>query len=217
MWSPVPEQLFPGVYIEEVPSQVHPIEGVSTTTAGFIGVSQRGPGPLAIASFAEYQRAFGLDPAGYLALAVRGFFENGGKLCWVIRIAPGDALEAALDALANEKISILNSPDEHSIPNAAAVLAAHCEQRRDRMCILQSPQPVLPDAAHVVPVHSSYAAYYYPWLNVASLDGSTSVSVPPGGHIAGVYARTDIARGVHKAPANVPIVGAKAQIGRAHV
>ncbi len=209
MWWTVPEQLFPGVYIEELPSQGHPIEGVSTTTAGFIGVSQRGPGPLAIASFTEYERAFGLDPAGYLSIAVRGFFENGGKLCHVIRIAPTDPLEAALDALANEKISILCCPDEHAMPNAAAVMAAHCEQRKDRMCILQSPQPVLPDAAHVVPVHSSYAAYYSPWLDVASLDGNTTVAVPPGGHIAGVFARTDITKGVHKAPANAPVLGAK--------
>jgi len=203
----VPEQLFPGVYIEEVPSQVNPIEGVSTTTAGFIGVSPRETEPTVITSFAEFVGAFG-NPAGNLRFAVRGFFENGGKRCCVICITPTDPLDTALDGLANEELSMLCCPDEHGIPNAAAAMAAHCESRKDRMCILQSSQPVLPEPSHAVSVHSPYAAYYYPWLEVTGFDGSV-VTVPPGGHIAGVYARTDIEYGVHKAPANAFIRGVR--------
>jgi phage tail sheath protein FI len=86
-------------------------------------------------------------------------------------------------------------------------MAAHCEQRKDRVCILQSPQPVMPDASHDVPVHSSYAAYFHPWVTVVGLDGAATVTVPPGGHVAGVYARVDSERGVWAAPAGVRLVG----------
>jgi uncharacterized protein len=204
----VPDPLHPGVYIEEVPSQVNSIAGVSTSTAGFIGVAARGVRPTAVASFAEFERVFDLKPTGYLSIAVRGFFENGGKLCYVTCIVPTDPLDAALDSLANEELSILCCPDERGIPNAAAALVAHCENRKDRMCILQSPEAVLPDASHALSVHSSYAAYYYPWLEVIGPDGNT-ITVPPAGHVCGVYARIDLERGVHKAPTNAPIIGVK--------
>jgi uncharacterized protein len=57
-------------------------------------------------------------------------------------------------------------------------------------------------------VHSSFAAYYYPWVTVIGFDGVTHVTIPPGGHLAGVYVRTDAERGVWKAPAGVQLLGA---------
>jgi uncharacterized protein len=89
-------------------------------------------------------------------------------------------------------------------------MAAYCEQRKDRICILQSAQPIVPVATHQPPVHSTYAAYYYPWITVMSLDGSSTVTIPPSGHVAGVYAQTDSTRGVWAAPANVQLVGVAA-------
>jgi phage tail sheath protein FI len=203
----MPEYLAPGVYIEELPAQSHPIQGVSTSTVGFIGVAQQAAAAAAITSFAEFERVIGNSASEKLAIAVSGFFKNGGTRCSVARIAPADALQAGLDALASEDVSILCCPDEHRFPNAAALMAAHCEQRKDRVCILQSPQPVMPEAIHDVPVHSSYAAYYYPWLTVVGRDGVTSVTVPPGGHVAGVYAQIDSQRGVWVTPTGVPLVG----------
>jgi Bacteriophage tail sheath protein len=203
----MPEYLAPGVYIEELPAQSHSIQGVSTSTAGFIGVAQQAAPVAVITSVAEFERVVGNSASEKLTIAVEGFFKNGGTRCSVARIAPADALQAGLDALATEDISILCCPDEHRFPNAAAVMAAHCEQRKDRVCILQSPQPVMPAASHDVPVHSSYATYYYPWLTVVGLDGVTNVTVPPGGHVAGVYAQMDSQRGVWVPPAGVPLVG----------
>ncbi len=56
---------------------------------------------------------------------------------------------------------------------------------------------------------SSYAAVYYPWIDVGAKDAAgKTVYMPPSGHIAGVYARVDAERGVHKAPANEVIRGA---------
>jgi len=203
----MPEYLAPGVYIEELPAQLHSIQGVSTSIVGFVGVGQQASGAVAITSFAEFERAIGSSARGNLPIAVKGFFENGGTRCYVALIAPTDALQAGLDVLAPEDISILCCPDENRFANAAAVMAEHCEQRKDRVCILQSPQPVMPDATHDVPVHSSYAAYYYPWLTVAGLDGVTSVTVPPGGHVAGIYAHVDSQKGVWVAPAGVRLIG----------
>lgn len=200
----MPEYLVPGVYVEEFPGKARSIDGVSTTTAGLIGLASRARPSIELTSFSEFKRLVGEDCSLYLALAVKNFFDNGGQCCHVARIAATDSLASALDTLAVDKISILCCPDEPSIPNAAQLMAAHCEQRKDRVCILQSVQPSVPDENHQVPVHSAYAAYYYPWLSVSAPDGA-SVTIPPCGHIAGVYARTDLEHGVWKAPANATI------------
>ena len=84
----MPEYLSPGVYIEEIDIGPKPIEGVSTSTAGFLGPTERGPiDPTLITSFEEFQRRFGgFIKESYLAYAVDGFFRNGGKRCYVSRI-----------------------------------------------------------------------------------------------------------------------------------
>ena len=98
------EYLSPGVYVEEFESGMRAMEGVSTSTAGFVGMAERGPvvgTPEFITSFADYQRKFG----GYLSetthganrflpYAVEQFFANGGARCFVMRVAPSDAKAA---------------------------------------------------------------------------------------------------------------------------
>ncbi|NES13021.1 MULTISPECIES: phage tail sheath subtilisin-like domain-containing protein [Micromonospora] len=58
------------------------------------------------------------------------------------------------------------------------------------------------------PRESSFAAFYYPWIKVRDPLGGDLVLTPPSGHVAGIWARTDALRGVHKAPANEPVRGA---------
>lgn len=97
----MPTYQTPGVYIEELPAP-QTIEGVSTSTAGFVGLTTKGPslGNRLITSFAAFQRIFGgyVDEswgnARYLAFAVEGFFRNGGNLAYVARIV-GDGATAA--------------------------------------------------------------------------------------------------------------------------
>src|SRR6267154_4754037 len=94
----MPEYLAPGVYVEETSFRSKSIEGVSTSTAGFVGPALFGPVsgvPELLTSFADYERIFGgLDQitfAGesatdnYLAHGVRAFFSNGGQRLYVAR------------------------------------------------------------------------------------------------------------------------------------
>ena len=86
------EYLSPGVYVEEIPSGSQPIEGVSTSTAAFLGTTERGPEtPYLITSWLEFQRWYGGLQNGYpvtpyLPYAVQGFFDNGGQRCYVARL-----------------------------------------------------------------------------------------------------------------------------------
>jgi phage tail sheath protein FI len=102
---------YPGVYVQEVDTGNKPIEGVSTSIAGFLGIAERGPLTATfLTSYADYQRTYGsyyVDGTGaqtYLAYAVEGFFLNGGQGCWVARVAPGKAVTANA-TLANMTIS----------------------------------------------------------------------------------------------------------------
>ena len=95
------EYLSPGVYVEEYDSGATPMQGVSTSTAGFIGLAERGPvigEPQLVTSFADYKRMYGgyLSEAGFgsarfLPYAVEQFFANGGSRAYIMRAVPGDA------------------------------------------------------------------------------------------------------------------------------
>ena len=98
------EYLSPGVYVEEYDSGAVPMQGVSTSTAGFIGLAQRGPvvgKPQLVTSFADYKRAFGgylseakFGAARFLPYAVEQFFINGGSRAYIMRVAAEGALAA---------------------------------------------------------------------------------------------------------------------------
>ena len=100
----MPELLHPGVYVFEISSGVRPIEGVSTSTAAFIGVADKGqiPGttlpngkmavPQMVTSFTDYVRNFGgYRTDSFLTYAVKAFFDNGGRRLYIIRVAATNA------------------------------------------------------------------------------------------------------------------------------
>ena len=106
-----------------------------------------------------------------------------------------------------DEISMVCAPDENDIKGLTDSLVAHCENMGDRFAILQAPQNPGPVSEMETPVDSTYAAYYYPWITVLDPVTNREKLVPPGGHIAGIYSRTDQEHGVHKAPANETMRG----------
>ena len=91
-------------------------------------------------------------------------------------------------------------------------LLDHCSNMKDRMAILDTPPGLAPQDVKKwrdsdTHYDSPFATMYYPWIKVAGPDGAP-IDVPPCGHIAGVWARNDNERGVHKAPANEVVRGA---------
>lgn len=341
----MPEYLAPGVYVEEVSSGSKPIEGVSTSTAGFLGQTERGPDYIKlITSWLDFQRWFGgyVFDKSYLPHAIQGFFDNGGKRCFIGRISgdsthafvavddlvvaavgrgtwgnniefkvmeakskvpkyfrveirytdargdqtleeydelshepgasdvvktinsasklvrlwwadgvdparPGDganplasgtdvavtagsfngdmdenksgALEPPQDELGRgrgllamntvDEVAIIAAPDEvrnNFGPVTTSVLNA-CGQLKDRFAIVSALRGANLEALRP-PEDSTFGAFYYPWIEIYDPQVDKMRLMPASGHVAGIYARTDVERGVHKAPANEVIRGA---------
>jgi phage tail sheath protein FI len=108
---------------------------------------------------------------------------------------------AALEDI--DEISICMVPGlwSTSVQNA---LIVHCETLKDRFAILDPRDGLSIEGIREFrePLDSKYAALYYPWLEVRDPSVRRNVQVAPSGHMAGIYARVDVERGVHKAPAN---------------
>lgn len=201
--------------------------------------------PVVLYRRADFDSKFVARSDAYLADAVTAFFGNGGARCYVVRAdpcaAPEKALTDALEALApiddldliavpdamtlrNRDSAGVESPDEDAISRVQKAMLVHCVTHRGRFAILDSrigpaagltPSQVIGQRAELVtsmtePING---ALYYPW--VVTEDGR---KVPPCGHVAGVYARTDAKSGYFKAPANEEILGVidlEAPIGNA--
>ncbi len=373
----MPEYLAPGVYIEEISTGPRPIEGVGTSTAGFVGETERGPlPPNLITSWLAFQRWYGtfIPDRSYLPYAIKGFFDNGGKRCFVSRVVGDNAIIAsaafgaltisanghgtwgnnivirvengsqAVDANGEFRMVILyfregvpnpfvdpTDPAEFSNPdrrepdaleeydslthvegrsnnvvtvvNAASKLikcywtdptaptarpgntagdflplaggadgdpttvnnfqgdldpivplddeplgrgrgltalaevdpiaillvpdevrgrflggdgvsvltrrvVQQCERLKDRFAVVSTLQSQSDVSNLRPPLDTLYGGVYYPWIKVFDAVNNREVLVPPSGHVAGIYARTDIERGVHKAPANAVVRGA---------
>ena len=92
-------------------------------------------------------------------------------------------------------------------------MIAHCELMGDRVAILDTPPSLNPQQVHEwrtrgAGFDSRFATMYWPWVKVFDPASGTNKHVPPSGHMAGVWARNDDTRGVHKAPANEVVRGA---------
>jgi phage tail sheath protein FI len=97
----MPAYTTPGVYYETVDASAADIRAVRTDVAGFVGIAERGPldVPVPVESWRQFETHFGgMIGAGYLAYVARAFFENGGRRCWVVRVASRDPLAGAESA-----------------------------------------------------------------------------------------------------------------------
>ena len=237
----------PGVYVEEVSSGSKPIEPVGTSTAGFVGIAPKASArvneAVALGNWSQFVNIFWEEgnASTPLAHSVYGFFLNGGSRCYVVNIGTGGDLSSGtnerkgLNVLETiDEISIIAAPGYSDARSYDAILN-HCENLKDRVAILDTPEKVdnidmLKQTAVVSTVKKGgekkdnkgkkqglkprqsdggFGTIYFPWITVKDpFNPKDIINVAPSGHIAGIYARSDGKRGVHKAPANENIVGA---------
>ncbi len=209
-----------GVYREDVfPA---PPAGLQTGVPAFLGYTDgTAATPVNTPLRLTLQTQFEAHTPGYLADAVRGFFANGGRVCYVLRLdaslSAREALRQGLRALETlEQIDLVAAPDimrprtpVSAAPEPAAVQAMqaallhYCDTLADRMALLD-PMPALSVdevLAQRQALRGENGALYYPWLGVGD-DTATVRHVPPCGHVAGLYARQDARSGFYTAPAN---------------
>ncbi len=106
--------------------------------------------------------------------------------------APGSSFNGLVDAYRDNTRAI------------AGALLSHCERMRYRVAVLDSPDGAIPGEVRNYrgTLDSKHGALYYPWVRVFDPVSERPIFLPPSGHVAGIYARNDVERGVHKAPAN---------------
>jgi phage tail sheath protein FI len=218
----VSQQKIPGVYREEI-FPAPPPELIAGVPA-FLGFAEKGPVNEAqrLTLWPQFAETFGQPlPEGYLYRAVEGFFSNAGSLCYAVRlseeedISPQEALSKALQELESlDAVDLICAPDivrgnpaTDLVRQMQAAILEHCDRMGDRFAILDSPSlfaaAQIPEILqHRQQLGSANAALYFPWIKIES--GSY---MPPCGHIAGVYARSDGDVGVHQAPANYLLEG----------
>jgi phage tail sheath protein FI len=183
-------------------------------------------------NFSEFKKSFGdfsTDPGqSKLAHAVYGFFNNGGTRCYVVRVAADTGIGDALDKFAAiDEIALVAAPGITD-SDVRDKINTHCKQTtQDRFAIFDGDDTVESggaldltllnpsNTANVLPDNSDYAGFYFPWIQVfdqatkiQNPTGNGRIYAPPSGHMAGIFARVDTNRGVHKAPANEPVLGA---------
>jgi phage tail sheath protein FI len=163
----VTEYIHPGVFVEEVSFRSKTIAGVSTSTAGFVGVSSFGPtdNPALVTGLDDYDRRFGDTCA--LRGAVKAFFDSGGTRLFVQLVAGPEGLEEGLRAFEGVDVAVVAAPGAP----IARELVEHAERMRYRFAVLDAP---------AADIDSSYGASH----RAEGLDG------PASAYAAGIYTRS---------------------------
>ncbi|MDP1876772.1 MAG: phage tail sheath subtilisin-like domain-containing protein, partial [Actinomycetota bacterium] len=165
----------------------------------------------------------GAPASGSVALA-------GGGTAMPARVSPKDYVGNSSDRTgfagleAVDEVTMLSVPDLMSVYEQGIIdleglqavqlaMLSHCELMGDRVAILDAPpglnaQQVKEWRVDKAGYDSKYATLYWPWIKVFDPLSGQARFVPPSGHVAGIWARNDDTRGVHKAPANEVVRGA---------
>jgi phage tail sheath protein FI len=202
----VPTQSFDNLSLEPV----HPGYVLTAVTSDRVRILPP-PAPPTTAAFPGRL----IDPvAGNLPITVNGQDDDPGALS-------ATEFQTGLDVLRNvDEVNILSVPDAVHIDPVSIhqAMILHCASLKDRFAILDPPRNLPPSGPGSVEAYregvespNGVAALYYPWLEVrdplSTAVPALTMLIPPSGHIAGVYARTDNERGVHKPPANTDVRG----------
>jgi hypothetical protein len=165
--------------------------------------------------------ADGTRTPNFMWHAARAFFANGGVRLWVFHLPPIDhRLPAAADyATALDQLAAVRDVAVVAAPGSTfgyergrrreadaivRALVAHAERLRYRLAVIDSGdgQSTAQVRSMRAAIDSANAAIYYPWVRAIDPSTGAEIGLPPSGFVAGIYARVDASRGVHKAPAN---------------
>jgi hypothetical protein len=172
-----------------------------------------------------------IEEVGALAAPATGSLAlSGGGAAVPARVTPDDYVGNSADRTgfagleAVDDITMLSVPDLMAVYEQGIIdleglqavqlaMIAHCELMGDRVAILDAPpglnaQQVKEWRVDKAGYDSKYASLYWPWVKVFDPLSGQAKFVPPSGHVAGIWARNDDTRGVHKAPANEVVRGA---------
>ena len=212
-----------------LPLAARRIDPLECSVAGFAGLAPAGPlhRAVRVECWEAFATQFG-DPArpqegpflldAKLAHAVRGFFRNGGRACWIARVPgrPGACdvagHVAALDLLAAlDEPTIIATPDVHGTTTGAQgaasvqrALITGCERIVGRIALVDPPPGLDCEGALAwrtqSRIDSAVAAAYHPWVEVDDPVSGATTGAPPSGHAAGLWARVDNRSGPYRAP-----------------
>ncbi|MEU3449870.1 phage tail sheath C-terminal domain-containing protein [Streptomyces thermolilacinus] len=200
--------------------------GGATVTENFPGLRLTGDGPAnvvtALAARSQLVRATALpglsaDPARFPVPATGSWLTlaDGDDAYESLTVADfvgadgGSGRRTGIVALEDiDEVAVCAVPGMWS-GTVESALVTHCELLKDRFAILDPRDGLDMEGIQAFrePFDTKYAALYHPWLVTRDPSTHRDVEVPPSGHMAGVYARVDVERGVHKAPANVVVRG----------
>ncbi|HLP87147.1 MAG TPA: phage tail sheath subtilisin-like domain-containing protein [Nostocaceae cyanobacterium] len=209
----IPEPKIPGISLTQIVPTPEP--ELLTGVPVFLGLAtlkaeKQEPQKLTLAT--QFEQYFH-QVKGYLGDVIKGFFENGGSVCYVIGLVDNnlDTLRTGLEkSEILENVDLVCVPDimlgsETQIIQMQQAVLQHCEKIGDRFAILDTLN--IADLAKLDQqrreLESNNAALYAPWLKIEH----RADTIPPCGHIAGIYASCDRTTGVHRAPANLPLAG----------
>ena len=216
----------PTAYVEITPAP--PAGAVVTVSydrllANFM-TPETGAAPRLCTNFSEFARKFGSFPTDVeyrnLVHAVYGFFNNGGTRCFVACVDGEQSLDQALTKMAAvDEVALVAAPGLIS-DIVRDKLVTHCKvTTKDRFAILDSAldigdSPTIQTTSCHRPTQTTRPSTSRGSRSSTPRPGRWTRKVtagsrsPPSGHVAGIYARVDVNRGVHKAPANEPVLGA---------
>ena len=191
-----------------------------------------GKGKQNVATVVKQQsKTITIEEVGALAAPATGSVSlSGGGAAVPARVTPDDYMGNSADRTgfagleAVDEVTMLSVPDLMAVYEQGIIdleglqavqlaMIAHCELMGDRVAILDAPpglnaQQVKEWRVDKAGYDSKYATLYWPWIKVFDPPTGQAKFVPPSGHVAGIWARNDDTRGVHKAPANEVVRGA---------
>jgi phage tail sheath protein FI len=181
--------------------------------------------PTLVTNWQQFKNNFGDIQAGNktLAHAVYGFFINGGTACYISRVTNlGDGTEVGkvLQRFESiDEIAIVLAPGAQTAAVQTKIIN-HCENMKDRFAIIDAQDTTTISATAIKGTvgNSNYASLYFPCIQVFDPVSNGIILVHPSGYVAGIYARVDQERGVHKAPANEVVraaLGLEYQVSKA--